>query len=706
MKLQRFRVTNFRSVEDSGWIDVAEITALIGTNESGKTNLPVPLWKLNPVRDGEIDALADYPRKRYNEIRNLEEKPIFIRAQFELSDTLADEIAGLTSLAAKDVKIAIVSRDFDGTRFISFPNASPARALPAADTIKLLADGAADISAMDASKTEEGLKEGMLTALAQARSVAASGEEVGADALRKMQGLLEEVDPEKATKRSTIGPRYGRLLDAIEELVAEVSKPAPASVPEARKAVVREMPSIVYYANYGNLDSEIYLPHVIQNMGRSDLGSREEAKTRTLRVLFEFVRLRSEEILELGQDYPVATSGEPTEEQIQEVADKKREREILLQTASADLTQKFRDWWKQGEYRLRFQADGSHFRIWVSDDQRPEEIELEGRSTGLQWFLSFYLVFLVEAAGAHQNSILLLDEPGLSLHPMAQEDLSDFFENLSGTNQIMYTAHSPFMVDADHLDRVKAVYVDGQGATAVSSDLRAAEGNRAQSRPIYPVHAAVGLTVSETILYGCQPVIVEGRSDQIYLSAVKNYLIGKGLITPARELVFIPSGGVRGVAPITSIITGTEEDLPHAVLDSDEAGRSMAQKLKSNLYGSADDRILMLGGFVDVDRAEVEDRAWVPPLLLPRPLPMTPGASIHPFCEVRANGFLGSSASEFGSLDRQEGNVVLLLPTLPDERVEFPNEEVHQCSLLAACGDERPKPAGAKQLALGVVTLY
>jgi hypothetical protein len=195
----------------------------------------------------------------------------------------------------------------------------------------------------------------------------------------------------------------------------------------------------------------------------------------------------------------------------------------------------------------------------------------------------------------------------LSLHPIAQEDLSAFFENLSGTNQIMYTAHSPFMVDADHLDRVKAVYVDDRGATAVSSDLRAAEGNRAQARSIYPVHAAVGLTVSETILYGCQPVIVEGRSDQIYLSAVKNYLIGKGLITPARELVFIPSGGVRGVAPITSIITGTEEDLPHAVLDSDEAGRSMAQKLKSNLYGGADDRILMLDDFVGVDRAEIED---------------------------------------------------------------------------------------------------
>ncbi len=75
----------------------------------------------------------------------------------------------------------------------------------------------------------------------------------------------------------------------------------------------------------------------------------------------------------------------------------------------------------------------TYFRIWVSDDKRPEDIELEGRSTGLQWFLSFYLVFLVESQSSHKGAILLLDEPGNSLHPIAQRDLSAFFENLSKT---------------------------------------------------------------------------------------------------------------------------------------------------------------------------------------------------------------------------------------------------------------------------------
>ncbi|MBP7611044.1 MAG: ATP-binding protein [Steroidobacteraceae bacterium] len=87
------------------------------------------------------------------------------------------------------------------------------------------------------------------------------------------------------------------------------------------------------------------------------------------------------------------------------------------------------------------------------------------RSTGLQWFLSFYLVFLVESQGEHKRSVLLLDEPGMSLHPLAQRDLSAFFDSLSSSNQILYTSHSPFLVDADRLERARKVYVTANGMT-------------------------------------------------------------------------------------------------------------------------------------------------------------------------------------------------------------------------------------------------
>ena len=53
------------------------------------------------------------------------------------------------------------------------------------------------------------------------------------------------------------------------------------------------------------------------------------------------------------------------------------------------------------------------------------------------WFLSFYFVFLVERLGEHRDAVLLLDEPGLSLHPLAQRDLSAVFDSLSEKNGII-----------------------------------------------------------------------------------------------------------------------------------------------------------------------------------------------------------------------------------------------------------------------------
>lgn len=66
MTLKRFRVTNFRSIIDSGWVECDDVTSLVGINEAGKSNVILALWKLKPVRDGEIDMLHDMPTKQYN----------------------------------------------------------------------------------------------------------------------------------------------------------------------------------------------------------------------------------------------------------------------------------------------------------------------------------------------------------------------------------------------------------------------------------------------------------------------------------------------------------------------------------------------------------------------------------------------------------------------------------------------------------------
>lgn len=110
-------------------------------------------------------------------------------------------------------------------------------------------------------------------------------------------------------------------------------------------------------------------------------------------------------ITEMGTE----TNGTPNAAQIDAAAKKNKERKILLSSAAAGFTKSFNEWWKQGNYTFDFKADGNYFRIWVSDSVRPDPIELEARSTGLQWFFSFYLVILVESELHHRNAILLLD---------------------------------------------------------------------------------------------------------------------------------------------------------------------------------------------------------------------------------------------------------------------------------------------------------
>jgi predicted ATP-dependent endonuclease of OLD family len=270
------------------------------------------------------------------------------------------------------------------------------------------------------------------------------------------------------------------------------------------------------------------------------------------------------------------------------------------------LTKSFKQWWQQGNYIFAFEADGSHFRINVSDELRPESIELEGRSRGLQWFFSFFLVFVVETRQEHSNAILLLDEPGLSLHPLAQFDLAGFFRKLAEDNQLIYTSHSPFQVDMDNLAKVKAVYIDKQtGRTKVSSNVRHDEADAEKS--IYPVHAALGLTVSDTLLPGCIPVLVEGPSDQIYLTMIKRYLIGKGKLLNSRELVFIPTGGVRGLGPVTKLVSSRNNQLPYVLLGSDRAGKEYYRRIIGGTYKDQRDRVLEVGNFSGDKEYEIED---------------------------------------------------------------------------------------------------
>lgn len=616
MKLLKYRVTNFRSVEDSGWIETDNVTSLIGVNESGKTNLLVPLWKLNPARDGEIQPTSDYPKSKFAAIDAAPDHYCFVEAVFELANPTPLLLAR-TKRSAEDLKLVSVKRFYNGTYSVSFPNCPKETSQPKETVLEELTPAFADIKTALDNESDQALSTSVSAVLSEVtnRLSDTSSLELTLSDATELAKLCNDF-PGRFPKGSPLGKVVRTLKKKISELEDGFYNTPPEKVPTVKDLILRSIPKFVYYSNYGNLDSEIYLPQVVENAERDDLGSKESAKARTLRVLFSFVALEPEEILDLGRDFedPSAPGRRPTPEEIEEIAERKRKRSILLQSAGTNLTREFKDWWKQGTYRFRFQADGNHFRIWVSDEERPEEIELESRSTGLQWFLSFYLVFLVESDKEHDNTILLLDEPGLSLHPLAQRDLSDFFESLSESNQIIYTTHSPFLVDADMLDRARKVFIGKDGTTKASADLRQGFGDPRKSGAAYAVYSALNMNVAESLLVGCQPIIVEGPSDQHYMSMMKAHLIGLKKIAPKQELVFPPAHGANNAKVVASILTGKDEALPIILLDGDDAGKRMQNDMKNGLYQSEKDKILSTDQYSSFEKSEVED--LVPPDLI------------------------------------------------------------------------------------------
>lgn len=618
--LKRFKVKNFRSIEDSDWIELGDNTCLVGTNEAGKTNLLVALWKLRPANNEPIVPLDDFPRHLYSQYKaDNHSNDIFILADFILADDLQEELATDLKCDKEQIETVLIQRKYDGGYYISFPYTKIDSFDPSRLSTLLAKFNKRLNSYEHFIKENDELKASVQSFIDNQIEIFSQKELVSYEDIDNFK--TEIIEYKKIFGRKKNLPDFfdGNLLHPLEFFLNAFKGNAIDTTSEVRKKVLASLPNFVYYSDYGNLDSEIFLPRVIEDNNRNDLTESARAKARTLDVLFKYVNLSPQEIYELGNDRKViiktldsynreksVEEQELTEEEIQNWADKKRERGVLLRSAAAQLTKSFKDWWLQGDYKFEFEADGHHFRINVSDSLRPEAIELESRSRGLQWFFSFFLVFLVETKGSHNNTVLLLDEPGLSLHPIAQYDLAKFFRKLSEDNQLVYTSHSPFLVDMDNLANVKAVYVNKQtGRTEVSADLRYDKKDAEKS--IYPVHAALGLTVSDTLLLGCLPVLVEGASDQIYLNLIKRYLIAEGKLRHSKELVFVPTGGIRGVKPISSLVSARDSTLPFVFIDSDKSGRDFKNKLISSEYNTHKDKVLEVSDFIGEAQYEIED---------------------------------------------------------------------------------------------------
>src|SRR4029453_5397645 len=152
----------------------------------------------------------------------------------------------------------------------------------------------------------------------------------------------------------------------------------------------------------------------------------------------------------------------------------KEDRQYDLSDAAATLTRKLAAHWRSRRYELDFRVDGFEFFTFVKSERDRALTRLEERSRGFQWFFSFDLMLMHETRGRLKEGVILLDEPGLHLHPQAQRDLLERLACYAETNTLIYTTHLPFMVDLKRPEGIRVIGESDAGSV-VSEDLGKSE---------------------------------------------------------------------------------------------------------------------------------------------------------------------------------------------------------------------------------------
>ena len=281
-------------------------------------------------------------------------------------------------------------------------------------------------------------------------------------------------------------------------------------------------------------------------------------------------------------------------------------RTYQLNAASIKLTKEIREIWNPNPNRpeaekIRISADGQYLKVSV-EDELGVEIELDQRSEGFQWMVSFFVVFFAEAMDKHKNAILLLDEPGMSLHGLKQREFRETLNKLSIQNQTIFTTHSPFLVGPNELDIVRVVELKNRDEgskvhTTISSSDPAG---------LLPLQEALGYDLAQSLFTQQKNLILEGLTDYWYIEAISALLRTDSIANLDEKIALVFANSASKVVYYATILHAHNLKIV-ALLDSDNAGDQAANQ--ENLVSSLGQKnILRTKDFVGgIPKAEIED---------------------------------------------------------------------------------------------------
>ena len=491
MKVLSFQIKNFRNIQDINCELSTDITILAGKNESGKTSVLDALHLFNNEQKFEnTDRAFDVSSEEHTTIE--------LKLELSIEDVkeLCDELCINYSITGPQ-KLSMIL-DFTKDTFHVSGDIIDIIINNQNDEIDSLNQQIHDlIQSINNGDTDIRMRH-PLNFLDQGRLD---------DSVQELERHLE------SEGISVFNDLISEFKDRLDE----------GYIDKVHKTIWEKRPKFIMFSDFEDL-----LPETVPLTDFTDLSQLETH----YKVVHDFITLTKFDVKKLNT------------ENIQE-------RTNFTAEISNISTKRFSEFWSQGNTEFELRIDGNNVAIFIKDVDKRSVFLPKQRSKGYQWYLSFFL--RLESMN-QENTVILIDEPGLYLHAQAQKDVLRVLEKRSKYNQIIFSTHSPYLIDADRLDRIRLIVREKEnGPTSMPKTFY--EGR--YSDTLTPIMTAIGLDISKTLMFSKKlTIITEGISDYYYLQGMIQFLTKQKDLDFPKDFAIIPCLGHTTIPTMVSLLLG------------------------------------------------------------------------------------------------------------------------------------------------------
>lgn len=569
MKLDSFRIKNFRSIKDSGDCYLnPNITILAGKNESGKTNVLEGLEKLNKnLKFEESDKPLHFKT----------DEPIQIEFHFEIDNK---EVKNILKKVEIDIKLGENKESFTINIIKSSEERDYLISGELVDVLKeklqKLNDRLIKNAKKEVTKIYNIIKKYSTETIEE---ITLSGDESHEEIIGKINSLIviiNEITP-LVTEQSD-GEKLNELRNEVIDIKSKTD--TDSTIDRINREIISLKPQIILFNSF----SDILPPEI----PISDITNETKLKT-DYKIVEDFIKLSDLDINALNQ------------------TQNRQTRKNIVNRASKVCSDVFGKYWKQDPIEISVSYDEPFLSFFVQDivwNGNSKEVKEEAytpkqRSKGLQWYMAFFL--RLKAEGLEKGNIILIDEPGLYLHAKAQKDVLELLEELSKENQIIFTTHSPYLIDPDKLAIIRLlIRNDKTKETTIQNNFNFKKG--ADKDTLTPIITAIGLDLSQGITFSKKKnIVVEGVSDYFYMQAMLYFLKTKKGYEFPEDTALIPCIGHTTISTIVSLLIGWGLEGYKVILDKKGTNKTYNKLLKD---GVIKEKIIFVG---KTDSDSIED---------------------------------------------------------------------------------------------------